>query len=175
MWCHPPPLARGHHDDRGLSKGRNVVVVELEADVLEEFNRPDHVEGLAGPPGPPGEIVFRQYRFVEDHVLLDGVVASLDAFRAQTVRGEPGRACPLSASHIQYALDGPVLNGVFPGGRRNPVHVNLGKPSEVLSVSLSTVDIALFFQFLVGDSYGRKVLGLSLRDGERVDVPIVDF
>lgn len=172
MWCHPPPLARGHHDDRGLSKGRNVVVVELEADVLEEFNRPDHVEGLAGPPGPPGEIVLRQYRLVRDHALLDGVVAPLDALRSQAVRDEPGGADPPPAPDVQDTLDGPVLDGVLPGRRGNSHHVDVGKASQVLGVPLAPVDAALGFQLLGSDSHGRKVLGPALRDGERVEVPI---
>mmetsp|Transcript_21628 Transcript_21628/g.48630 ORF Transcript_21628/g.48630 Transcript_21628/m.48630 type:complete len:277 (-) Transcript_21628:221-1051(-) len=161
------PEARGTQNNGRLSKGRDVVVVKLHINVLQELNRPDHIKSLSGPPGPAREIVLGKNRFIGNHRLLDGVVASLDALGAQPVRDEPRGGDPPSATDVQNRLDGPLVDGVFPDGGRYTVHIDFGKATQVLLVSFSTVDVTgVIDRFLLHDANRWEVGSLSLWDGE---------
>mmetsp|Transcript_22963 Transcript_22963/g.26191 ORF Transcript_22963/g.26191 Transcript_22963/m.26191 type:complete len:306 (+) Transcript_22963:159-1076(+) len=167
-------LGCGHKHQGRLAKGRDVIVVIIDADVLQEFDRPGRVVGLFGPPRASTEIVQDHLvLLVGQHGSFPGVVAALGANDIASVKIKPRCGKSSSTPDIHNGLDAEIGNHVLEETRGNAARIDLPKSTQVLFISGASVSPPLLVDGrAVLHSRGRNVLGLARGNAQRIEFGI---
>eukprot|EP00756_Hemistasia_phaeocysticola_P039635 Hpha_TRINITY_DN16824_c0_g6::TRINITY_DN16824_c0_g6_i1::g.150141::m.150141 len=137
----PPPRVR-HEHQRGALKGFHVVVYMLPPDVLKEFNRPRHVEGLVRHHGF-GAVVVLSDAVTGQQRTLYCIFRSLHTQDINPTVQHPSCRNTPSTAHVQEGVNIQHLQHPRPHRGRLALGVVRSEPSQVRHVTFTPIKITV--------------------------------